>query len=385
MKTVNIEPVDSRTSLKEFIGLPARLYKNLPNYTAPLNMESRALLDPRKAPFFKHGEAQYWIARVDREAVGRISAQIDDAQPAGTFDDAGVFGCLDAIDDAAVVRALIDTAQNWLREKGKARAMGPCTLSMNGEPGLLVEGHAETRLSLVPWHPHYLAAHLEACGYSKCRDLHYWRIRNTEDFRSSASQRKKIPENWVNFTFRSLDWKNLDRDIDIFREVYNDAWQDNWGFVPLMPEDLHAVGHDLKPFMKPEYGVIAEMDGRAVGVALVLPNLFEITGDLGANPSLIGWVKLAYRTFFHRFRSGRIILLGVLSECRRSIGGPVIAASMVEELTKRLMSIKYHADWIEAGWVLDNNTALIGILRRYGFERTRTLRLYDKSLANGEA
>ncbi len=379
MNNIVVEPVESRRALNEFIRLPARLYDGQPHYSAPLSLDRRGLLDPRKAPFFRHGEAQYWIARRDGQAVGRVSAQIDHAQPPGTFDDAGLFGCLDAIDDAEVVRALMEAAQGWLLDKGRTRALGPCSLSMNGEPGLLVEGHAEAQLIMVPWHPPYLAAHLEACGYAGCRDLHYWRQAATAETRSAHESRKKASRR-MDLTTRPLDWKNLDRDVEIFREVYNDAWQDNWGFVPLMSEDLHAIKTELKPFMRPEYGLIVEMDKRPVGVALALPNLFEITRDVGADPSPLGWIKLAYRRFFHRFRTARIILLGVSSEFRRSLGGALIAATIVDEVTEILLGIEHETDWIEGGWVLDNNTALIGLLKQFGFERSRTLRLYDRAL-----
>ena len=379
--SVILDPVESQSALKEFIRLPAELYKKLPRYTAPLTMERRDLLDPGKAPFFKHGEAKYWIARVGGNAVGRISAQIDQAQPAGTFDDAGLFGCLDAADDPDIVRALIECAEGWLRSKGRSRALGPCTLSMNGEPGLLVEGYDEPALIMVPWHPPYLASHLESCGYAKSCDLHYWRRRSKTETTSDLKLPEQLQPDRTGFSVRSLDMKNLAGEIDIVRQVYNDAWQDNWGFVPIMPEDVASIASDLKPFMRPEYGLIVEKKGRPVGVAILLPNLFEITGDLGADPSPLGWAKLAYRTFFHRFRSGRIILLGVRSEFRDSVGGALIAMTMVDKLSSFLLNFQYETDWIEAGWVLENNHALNKILNQFGFQRVRTLRLYDKSFS----
>lgn len=380
MTTISIEPVESKSALNEFIRLPNNLYKSFPDYSPSLTLERRDLLDPKKASFFKHGKAQYWIARSGGKAVGRISAQIDDAQPTGTFDDAGLFGCLDAVDDAAVARALIDTAEKWLHDRGRERVVGPCTLSMNGEPGLLVDGHAEPPLILVPWHPFYLAAHLEACGYSKCQDLHFWHWHDTPENRAIVDRRRKLSSRRMDFSLRPMDFKNLDRDIEICREVYNDAWKDNWGFVPILKEDLESLGKDLKPFLKPEYGIIAEMGGRPIAVALILPNLSEITRDLGGDPSLMGWAKLGYRSLFHRFRSGRIILFGVLSEFRRSIGGAIIAGAMISQMTGILLAINHETDWIEAGWVVESNTALRGFLEQYGFTISRTLRLYDKAL-----
>ena len=373
-----IDPIESKAALEEFVRLPARLYKGFPKYVPPLTMERRGFLDPEKAPFFKHGKAKYWIARRDGKAVGRISAQIDNLQPDDAGKGTGLFGCLDTIDDGEVVRALLDTAEAWLRQQGKERSFGPCLLSMNEEPGLLVSGHDEPPLIMAPWHPPYLARALEACGYAACRDLHYWRLDNFAEKLPAVRQRKRVSAAPANLTVRPLDLRNLARDVEIIRNVYNDAWKDNWGFVPIAREDLEGISRDMKPFIKPEFGMIAEKAGKPVGVAMALPNLFEITGDLGADPSLIGWGKLAYRTFFHRFRTGRIILLGVLSELRHSVGGAVIAMTMVDEIVNRLLSYEHQAGWLEAGWVLDNNRPLQKILRQFGFEITRTLRLYDK-------
>jgi len=375
-----VEPVVSKSALKEFIRLPSRLYRGLPGFVPPLTMERRGFLDPAKGPFFRHGKAQYWLARRNGATVGRISAQLDDAQPPGTFGDAGLFGCLDSIDDATVVRALMDTAEGWLRAQGRKRAFGPCLLSMNEEPGLLVAGHHEPPLIMVPWHPPYLARHLEDYGYAACRDLHYWRLSNLSERLQVLHQRKRLSSLPAELTMRSLNMRDLAGDIEIMRRVYNDAWKDNWGFVPLAEDDLRGLSSDMKPFVRPEFGMIVQKAGKPVGVAMVLPNLFEITSDLGADPTLVGWSKLGYRTFFHRFRTGRVILLGVLSEFRHSVGGAVLAVAMVNEMIARFAAYGPEADWVEAGWVLDNNLPLQRLLRQFDFSITRTLRLYDKEL-----
>ncbi|MCB1436258.1 MAG: hypothetical protein KDJ46_03705 [Rhodobiaceae bacterium] len=380
---VTIERADSKAAVKEFIALPPRLYRGLAGYTAPMTMERRGLLDPAKAPFFKHGEAQYWIARKDGAAVGRISAQIDHAQirasgPGDALEGAGMFGCLDAIDELEVVRALIETAEDWIADRGFGRVFGPCLLSMNEEAGLLVEGREEPALIMVPWHPAYLEGHVEACGYAKMRDLHYWRLDSAQAELEARRVRLALQRRRPDLVVRALDLKNLARDVEIMRAVYNDAWQDNWGFVPLQKEDLEGISKDLKPFVPADAGVIVEMAGRPVGVALVLPNLFEATGDLGADPSPLGWLKLGYRMFTHRFRTGRIILLGVVFDLRHSVGGAAIAMTMIDEMIAR--SAHYETDWLEAGWVLENNQALLKILEQFNFKRVRTLRLYDKVL-----
>ena len=309
---------------------------------------------------------------------GRTPAQIDHSQPESAFGNAGLFGCLDTIDDVDVVRALSLTAEDWLRQQGKTRAVGPCLLSMNEEAGLLVAGQDQPPLIMVPWHPAYLAPLIEACGYAGCRDLHYWRLDGLERQMQRLQQRRRLSTSHQDLTIRTLRMNALAEDVEIIRTIYNDAWKDNWGFVPLTEEDLKGISSDMRPFVKPEAGMIAERAGVPVGTAMILPNLFEVTADLGANPSLLGWCKLGWRMLFHRFRTGRVILLGVKSELRYSVGGAVLVSNMIDEIIRRYSN--YKADWIEAGWVLDNNRPLQKVLEHFQFQISRTIRLYDKQL-----
>ena len=378
--TLTVTPVVTDADLEAFIRVPSRVYRDFPSYVAPLTIDRQTLYNPKKASFFKHGKGKYWIARRDDELMGRISAQIDDAQPEDAFGDGGLFGCLDAIDDVEVTRALFAAAEGWLWANGRGSAVGPFSLNMNGEPGLLVEGQDEPPLTLVAWHPAYLQRHMDVLGYAGCKDLHYWRLSDLPEKLKQLQGQKKFRSTMQDVTIRNLDMKHAARDLEIIRLVYNDAWKDNWGFVPLQPADVEAISKDLKPFIRPKYGMIVERQGKPLAVALMFPNLFEVTADIGADPSLIGWAKIAYRAYFHRFRTGFIVLFGVLSEIRNTVGGAVIAMSIVDEFIRRFGSYGDLSGWIEAGWVLDNNTALQKILMQYGFQKARTLRLFQKTL-----
>lgn len=381
---ITIDPVTNAKTMAEFLALPPRLYKSYPEYIPPLTLDRRGLLDPKKAPFFKHGEAQFWIARRGGQAVGRISAQLDHAQPGGDFAGAGLFGCLDTIDDEAVVRALLSVAEDALRAKGCLRAMGPLTLSMNSEPGLMIGGQTEPPQIGTSWHPSYIEAHLNACGYDYAKDLHYWRISTQSDSFPALRDRPKIQDRLKGYTIRKIDLGNIASEIKIIREVYNDAWLENWGFVPLTEADLAAMASELKPYLRAEFGAIVERDGAPVGVGLLVPNLYEITSDLGPNPSPWGWVKLLWRTVFHRFSSGRLIVLGVRAELKHSVAGAVVAMALVEELFKGLTSYQPRDGWAEAGWVLDDNTAVIRLLEQIGFSKSRTFRIMKKDIGATE-
>lgn len=381
--TVAIVPANSGPELKTFIGLPVRLYADFKEYIPPLRMDRESVLDPEKAAFFKHGKAQYWLALRDGEPVGRISAQIDHSQPSGVFDDAGLFGCIDAIDDPEVTASLFNAAETWLCSEGRTRAAGPFLLSINGEPGLLVDGRDEPPLVMVPWHPAYLESHLSANGYAPLHDLHYWRLDDLQQKIATLRQRRRTGNRFDDLVVRKVDMHNLPRDLEIMREIYNDAWKDNWGFVPLEKEDLNAISTDLKPFVKPEFGFIVEKAGKPVATAMIVPNLFEITTDIGANPGLLGYLKLGLRTLFHQFHTGHAIILGVSTDYRHSIGGAMVAITLVDEMIERFSDYRHQGGWFEAGWVLEDNIPLIKILESYGFEKKRTLRLFDKNLGAG--
>lgn len=378
--TITISSANEGKALEEFIDLPGRLYSAFPEYVPPLKMDRESVLHPDKAAFFKHGIAQYWIAYRNGEPVGRISAQIDHAQPEGAFDNAGLFGCIDAVDDPEVTGRLLETAEAWLGKQGRHKAAGPFLLSINSEPGLLVEGRNEPPLIMVPWHPAYLEGHLLSCGYKPIHDLHYWRIEGNPQRIAAFRKRTRPGKRFTDLVVRKLDMKNLAREIEIMQQIYNDAWKDNWGFVPLEKSDLEAISTDFKPFAKPEYGFFVENAGKPIATAMAVPNLFEITRDIGAKPSLLGWMKLGLRILFHQFRTGHIILLGVTSEYRHSVGGAVIAMTLVDEVIERVLNFKDQSGWLEAGWVLEDNVPLQRILMQYGFEKKRTLRLFEKSL-----
>ena len=378
---LTIRPANSRADIDAFIRLPNTLYKDQPGFVTPLMMERRSLLDPEKGAFFKHGHAQYWLAERDGQLVGRISAQIDHVQPAGTFEDAGLFGNLDAIDDQEVTGALLAEAEAWLRKEGRTRAAGPFQLSMNGEPGLLVKGHTEPPMITVAWHPTYLEPHLTARGYAPVRDLDYWRLSNIEERIEALKKRRRPTAPPKGFTIRALDKKYLGREVEILRGMFNDGWTENWGFVPLQPEDLAGIVVEMKPFVRSEYGIIMNEGDDIAAVAMIIPNLYEITADLGADPSPVGWVKLGWRTLTHTFRTGYVILLGISKRYRHTIGGAVVAMTMVDEIIDRMLDYEDKSGWLEAGWVLDNNEPLRKILVRQGFEVSRTLRLFARDIS----
>lgn len=374
---VVVEVASSDPAVAEFIDLPPRLYEGNPSYAPPLRFDRAMLLHPRKSAFWKEAPVRYWLARKDGRPAGRISAQLPPVLPVGMPARTGMFGCLDAIDDPAVVGALVEAARGWLREHGCEAMVGPCSLDMNDEPGLLVEGADEPPMTLYPWSPPFLGPALEALGFERLRDLHSWRLDG--DAASALPEGRRLAERIPGLTVRGADRRAFGRDIAILCDVYNDGWRDNWGFAPLTPADLEGLDQLIRWFVPEQAFRIVELDGEPVAVMLLVPNFFEITRGLAPRPGLLGWPRLLWRAARHRFRSGRIIVTGVSRRLRHTPQGAAIAALLVDELVASQAALG--GEWVEAGWVLENNHALVRILERFRFRRNRTFRIYRQPIA----
>lgn len=369
--TLTVEPVRTPSELAEFIALPARLYAGMPGYVAPLDRERREILDPRRSPFFSHGVASYWIARRDGRVVGRISAQIDHLADPGS----GYFGCLDCADDEAAVSALLRAAEAWLKERNRSLVQGPFMLSINGESGILVDGHGEQPMVMMPWHPPYLDRHIKNAGYATCKELYSLVLDPL--LPSERLRRLGVDRSRPEFVVRGLRMNDLNADAAIGQRLFNDAWQDNWGFVPVAEMEVRAAIREFRMFLVPESGVFIEHRGKPVAFGLALPNLFDITADLGHAPSPLGWLKFAWRAWRQPYRSWRVALFGVSSELRNTVLGGRIAMTISDVLIRNAFA--RGARVLEAGWLLEDNQA-VQSLTTMGFKRARTYRLYQRAL-----
>jgi hypothetical protein len=374
--TLTISPSNTRRDIGVFIDLPPKLYTGMPGYEPPMRMDRALLLAPRKGAFFKQGRVQYWMARRNGAVVGRISAQVGQAEAAGVPEGAGMFGCLDCIDDEEVVAALLQTAQDWLRDQGCSHIYGPMLLDMNGEPGLLVSGFEEPPMTMTPWHPPYLAAHIEAQGLTKWRDLLSFRMR-LEDYALKPPKKTRQRDQYAKF--RSITPASIARDLPILRDTYNDGWKRNWGFVPITLADFKGLTSLMRPFLPAQTGTVVEVDGAPVAILLIVPNMFELTKGLGPKPSPLGWLRLGLRALWFRPTSYRIILMGIASEFRyKQMEKAALLMRLSEGVTIEKISANMNS--LEAGWVLEDNVAVLNIIRRGGFKHTRTFRLYGKPL-----
>ncbi|WP_315768898.1 MULTISPECIES: hypothetical protein [unclassified Bradyrhizobium] len=376
---LTVEQVHTRAQLHDFIVLPRVIYNGMPGFVAPLDYERRQMLDPRHNSFFTHGQAAYWIAMRNGRPQGRISAQIDHAAVGPEAADIGLFGCLDAIDDGDVVNALFVAAEAWLRQQRRKVARGPFLLSINGESGLLLEGQQEPPMTLFPWHPDYLDGRVRDAGYALVRSLLCFQYNRMDVGTESRFERFSSMRRHAGITTRDIHLDALEADMELARQIFNDGWQDNWGFTPTTQSDVHALTAQFKPMLFSDAGFFIEVDGEPAAFMLAIPNLFDVAAGLGPAPSLVGWLKLLIRIRRAKYRSFRIVLLGMASKYRSSALRAAIAAVMVEELWKRGSTLGI--DRAIAGWVLDDNP-LAQSLTRIGLRQSHTYGVYEKSIVD---
>ncbi|GEN62812.1 GNAT family N-acetyltransferase [Acetobacter oeni] len=380
-----ITPVEGFRQLSTFIRLPRRVYSGLPGYAAPLDMEQRVLLDPKHSGFFSHGEAQYFVATRDGRPVGRISAQIDrltrDVSPETGLDArTGFFGALDTTDPEAVP-VLLEAAAAWLRARGMTRMLGPWTLNSNGEYGIMIEGQSALPMVMMPWHPTWLDGVIRAAGMTKAMDVLSYHMEMGPDAEAAhiVPRALQVGDGRLgSLSVRRLDSRNVVRDGEILRGLYNGTWRNTWGFVPYTADEMAAMIREIRPILRDEHFVLVEQNGEPAGVALVVPNVFDVAGDLGGAPSPLGWAKLGVRLLRHEFRSARVILLGVSKAISGTALGAMLPALLIRELMNRGNELPYTL--IELGWVLETNLPMRRLIERIVPAPAKRHRVYSRDL-----
>jgi len=368
-------PVPAKASMRRFLLMPARLWKDTPHWVPPLYIE-RYLHLSKHNPWFKHADWQAWLAVRDGEAVGRISAHIDHARLERRQDHTGHFGFLDSIDDPEVFRALIERAAAWLKGHGMRRMRGPFNFSTNHDCGMLVEGYDTPPSVMMPHNPPYYPKQMEAIGLSKAQDLLAYRI--DADFSVPRGMQSLIDKSADQVRLRPLNRKAMDDDFRLIGEIFNDAWVDNWEFVPFSEAEILDVGHALVHLVKDDYIQIAEVNGEAAGMIVFLPNLNEMIRDLNGSLLPFGWAKLLWRLKRSGARSARIPLMGIKKAWQGSLIGTAMVYRLIAALREpaRRDGIKE----VELSWILENNQAMRNVIESLGGDPYRRYRIYEKPL-----
>jgi len=381
---LTVRPVVTKADTKTFLDLMYRMNSGDPHWVPPLRVEAAGLLDPKKNGWFSHAEAQYFLAERDGRAVGRISAHIDllalEQPPEQGFGPGtGFWGVMDA-EDEEVFKALLAAAEDWLRGKGMMRALGPVSMSIWEEPGLLIKGHDHSPTIMMG---HNLARYqpwVERAGYAPVKQLLTYELDITKPFPPLIQRIVASGEKNPRINIRMVDKTKFDAEAEVILSILNDAWSDNWGFVPLTPPEIDDVGKKLKPLVFGDLIRIAELDGKPVAFMMTLPDINEVIKPLNGSMLPFGWLKLLLWLRKPKARTMRVPLMGVVKELQASRMASQLAFMMIEYI-RRASVANYGATRGEIGWVLDDNQGMNAIADAIESKVNRVYQIYGRNLS----
>jgi len=378
---IEILPVATKAELERFIRVPMRLGESDPTFIAPLMFERREALSPKVNPFFQHADWQFWLAVRDGRDVGRISAQIDHLATTDPNTPAGFFGLISAEDDPEIFKALLTTAEGWLRARGRAQVLGPMNLSINEEVGLLVDGFDTPPMVMMGHDPRYVGARIEAQGYAKVKDVYAY-ISGVPTFTPGVQARLNRPAP-PGVVIRPINMKDFDGEVRTLVDIWNDAWAHNWGFAPITEAETRHLGESLKLLLHPRLIWFVEIDGEAAGFGALLPNLNDAIFDLKGKLVPFGWAKLLWRLKVKGVKRGRVPLMGVKRKFAREARGAFAPFLILDAFRRE--AVKIGITEAEYSWILEDNAPMRHILENFGARIYKTYRIYGKSLTGQAA
>jgi ribosomal protein S18 acetylase RimI-like enzyme len=372
--------VTSRRDREAFIKFQWQIYENDPAWVPPLIIERKRFLDRKRHPFYRHGDAALILARKNGKIAGRIMASDDPNYNSLHETNVGCFGLFECIDDEAVAAALFEAASSWLRKKGRTEMMGPIDYSTNYMCGLLIDGFRFPPTILTAHNPPYYRELIDSCAFTKAKDWYAWWF---ADPSKAAMRLRRLATRLKTrrpVTIRPADLRNLREESRRLRQIFNQAWQKNWGFVPFTEAEIEFMTKELKPLVVPEFAWIAEVDSEPAGFALGLPDINVVLRDLNGRLTRfglpIGLIKLLF--YKSRIQKARLIALGVVEKYRRAGIAEMLVLRVVEEtMIKRGFTG-------ELSMTLEDNYMINRFLEAIGAERYKTFRIYAKSIAQAD-
>lgn len=373
---VQVTPVRGGSELTAFIRLPYSLYKGDPNWVPPLEMERRDFLNPKKNPFFAFGEVELFLARRGGQVVGRIAAVKDPRYNEFHGTKWGFFGLFECINDVGVARALLSTAERWARERGFETLVGPMNFSTNAECGMLVEGFDRPPAVMMTYNPPYYPSLLESCGFTKAKDLFAWELSSSAEPPEKVVRIAEKMREREGIRVRHLRMDDFANEVQRIKGIYNSAWEKNWGFVPMTEAEFDHLAKEMKPIVRPELLLIAEVKGEPVAFSMTLPDANEAfkaaNGRLTTFGLPIGLVKLVLAS--RRIRRLRLITLGIKEGFRRR----GLDAILYLDTIRTAKALGYEGG--EIGWTLEDNHLVNRAIESMGGQKSKTYRIYERSL-----
>jgi hypothetical protein len=376
--SVTIKPVRDKRELKRFVKVPFGLRRSDPQWVAPLIFERMEFLNREKNPWFEHGEAEFFLAERDGEPVGRVSAHVDHRWDEYQGGNDAMFGFFEAAEDPEVVAALLGAAGEWARGKGRARILGPMDFTTNDEIGILIEGYERRPMILEPWHPPYYRRLIEAEGFGKAMDVQMWELqfgdlKEGERFDPSihVAAEKALRDEGI--TIRNMRKRDMAGEVRRFMDVYNEAWGDNWGFVPITDAEVEFQAKNLKQVIDEDWTYMAEKDGEVVGAALTLPDINQVMAKLNGRLLPFGWLKFLLGK--RKIDQLRVFALGVKHTYRHS---GVAAGLYLKHLETAARPGTIEGG--EMGWILETNGPMNRAMEGMGGKVVKKYRVYEKAL-----
>jgi GNAT superfamily N-acetyltransferase len=377
---VEIRQVTTPEEHRQFFEFPWLHYKHDPNWVPPLLSQRRELLDKKKNPAWEYMEGDYFLALRDGQLVGTIAAVINHNHNRHNNEHIGTFGMFECIEDEEVAHALLQTAEDWVRSRGYDAIRGPQNFTLHEECGLLIENFSQPQV-LMPYNPPYYRDLIESAGYVKKMDVYSIYQDRTIVARNNTLERFGKAAGFAmkkaGVVIRPLDMRRRHREFEIFKDIYNAAWNDNWGFHPFTDRELNALVASLGQFVDPQLAFFAEAAGRPVGFALAIPNMNEVLARVYPRPGVPEIISLAKAFYYWKvarvIRSVRLPLMGVLPEYRNK----GIDLALMHAIIEAMLPSQY--DYLDAGWILETNT-LLSIIEKVEGKPYKTHRFYEKAL-----
>ncbi len=369
---LEIDVVKSKRDLNDFINLPWLIYKGNQYWIPPLKQEVKEILDVKKNPFWEHAERELFIVRKNNQCVGRVAAIVDHNHNSFHNDKVGFFGFFECIDDFEIAKILWDRVKEWLLNKNMEVMRGPVNPSQNDECAFLLEGFDKPPTVMMPYTPPYYLSLAEQYGFIKAKDM-YALLKEAKDGIPERIQRMaEVVRKKTRAVIRTLDMKNFKRDLQYIKDVYNSAWEKNWGFVPMTDKEIDLTAKKIKQFVDPELVVFAEIDGKPVGITVTVPDINQVLKKLNGKLGLIGILKFLY--YRRKIDGVRAMIGGVKREFRQS---GIITLLFYETVVN---AIKRGYKWCELGWNLEDNDLINKFDMEIGGRIYKKYRMYEMKI-----
>jgi hypothetical protein len=375
MSDLSVKEVTDKKDIRNFLEVPFITYANDPNWVAPLFFERKEHLDPKKNPYFQHADVKLFVAYRNGKPMGRISAQDDRLRLEIHKDNRGLFGFFDSVDDPAVATALTSAAEDWLKSRGRSGVLGPFNFSINEEMGLLVDGFGTPPNAMMPHgRPHY-ASLLEEQGFSKAKDViaYHYTLGPQPAILQKVVKRAMASGD---FSVRPVNIKDMKNEIRLIRDIFNDAWSANWGFVEWTEAELDKLGKDLKLLVNGNFGYIASYRGEPAAFVVTLPNINEWISGMNGKLLPFNWVKLVGHVIRKKPNSYRMPLMGVRRKFHSTLTGSSLATLVID--AARGYHYARGGKTAELSWILEDNYPVRKIIEAFGATPYKTYRIYQK-------